>query len=396
MADSNKEQLAFLRESTWGTTPSSAMTIVPWVSGSMAAGIETIRSNSLRSDAQLADSIQVGESPTGSFDFEFTADTYDDFLRSSIRSDSDWSTAVNFSGAGTCVASTNKITGTGVHTNASVGQWVYVAGFASAANNGWQKVTATGTNEITVNPGISGDESGVSGVTVKGSYIQNGSTLHSYTFSQKFTDLTNKYHTLTGARLNSATLSATANGIITLNVGFDGKDISQGTSWAGSSASDAATKNVASEVTAYDAVFISADAGSAVAYAAVSEDVLESTVGISVANRPQKGLGSVTNTGMQQNSVDATGSLQFYVNNNTWTYEGYLYGFTKFGLAQALNMGSDERYLIEFPKIALTGEPGNNAGINTDLVYAFDFAAEPGGSYGGSSTEQTVIISKVG
>jgi hypothetical protein len=394
MADSNKEQLAYLRESTWGTTPTSAMTIVPWVSGSMAAGIETIRSNSLRSDAQLADSIQVGESPTGSFDFEFTADTYDDFLRSVLRSDADWSTAVNFSGTATTDA--NGITGTGVGTNAAKGQWVYVDGFANAGNNGWKKVTTSTTNDITLSPVPSDVEADKSGVTIKGSYIQNGSTLHSYTFSQRFTDLTNKYHSLTGARLNSATLSATPNGIITLNVGFDGKDISQGTAWAGGSASDAATKDVASEVTAYDAVFISADSGAAAAYAAVSEDVLESTIGISVANRPQKGLGSVTNTGMQQNSVDATGSIQFYVNNNTWTYEGYLYGFTKFGLAQALNMGSDERYLIEFPKIAFTGEPGNNAGINTDLVYAFDFAAEPGGSYGSSSTEQTILISKTG
>ena len=394
MADSNKEQLAFLREVTWGTAETAAMTIIPWVSGSMAAGIETVRSNSLRSDAQLADSIQVGESPTGSFDFEFTADTYDDFLRSVLRSDADWSTAVNFTGTATTDA--DGITGTGVGTNATKGQWVYVAGFVNAGNNGWKKVTATSTNDITLSPAPSDVEADKSGVTIKGSYVQNGSTLHSYTFSQRFTDLTNRYHSLTGARLNSATLSATPNGIITLNVGFDGKDISQAAAWAGGSASDAATKDVASEVTAYDAVFISADAGAGVAYASVSEDVLESTVGVSVANRPQKGLGSVTNTGMGQNSVDATGSIQFYVNNNTWTYEGYLYGFTKFGLAQALNMGGDERYLIEFPKVALTGEPGNNAGINTDLVYAFDFAAEPGGAYGASATEQTVIISKVG
>jgi len=392
MADSNKQQLAYLRESAWGTTPTSAMTIVPWVSGSMAAGIETIRSNSLRSDAQLADSIQVGESPTGSFDFEFTADTYDDFLRSAIRSDADWSTAVNFSGSGTTTAT--GITGTGIESNASKGQWVYVAGFSTAGNNGWKKITAVASDTLTVSPApAAASESGT--ITVKGSYIQNGSTLHSYTFSQRFTDLTNKYHSLTGARLNSATLAATPNGIITLNVGFDGKDISQGTAWAGGSASDATVKDVASEVTAYDAVFISADTGTATAYAAVSEDVLESTIGVSVANRPQKGLGSITRTGMQQNSVDATGSIQFYVNDNTWTYEGYLYGFTKFGLAQALNMGSDERYLIEFPKVAFTGEPGNNAGINTDLVYAFDFAAEPGGSYGSGSTEQTIVISRI-
>ena len=358
MADSNKEQLAYLRESTWETTPSSAMTIVPWVSGSMAAGIETVRSNSLRSDAQLADSIQVGESPTGSFDFEFTADTYDDFLRSVLRSDADWSTAVNFSGSGTTDA--NGISGTGIHTDVSKGQWVYVSGFPASGNNGWFKVTAVATDDITVSPAPASVQTAT--ITVKGSYVQNGSTLHSYTFSQRFTDLTNRYHSVTGARLNSATLSATPNGIITLNVGFDGKNISQAGAWAGVSAADATPKDVASEVTAYDGVFISADAGVAAAYAAVSEDVLESTIGVSVANRPQKGLGSVTSTGMQQNSVDATGSIQFYVNDNTWAYEAYLYDFTKFGLAQALNMGSDERYLIEFPRSLLPASRGTTPG----------------------------------
>ena len=154
MADANKEQLAYLAESTWGTTPTSAMTIIPWVSGAMASGLDTTRSNSLRTDAQLSSSIQTGSSPSGNFEFEMTADTYDDFLKSVIRTDADWSTSPTFSGTG-AVTST-QFTGTGIHTNVAVGQWVYitaptVSGLA-AGNTGWFKVTAVATDAITTSP----------------------------------------------------------------------------------------------------------------------------------------------------------------------------------------------------------------------------------------------------
>jgi len=401
MADANKEQLAYLAESTWGTTPTSAMTIIPWVSGAMASGLDTTRSNSLRTDAQLSSSIQTGSSPSGNFEFEMTADTYDDFLKSVIRTDADWSTSPTFSGTG-AVTST-QFTGTGIHTNVAVGQWVYitaptVSGLA-AGNTGWFKVTAVATDAITTSPAPSETDASVANMTVDGSYITNGSTLSSYTFAQNFSDLSNKYHTTTGCRLNSGNLTFTPNGIVTFGVGYDGKAMTQATAWAGGSASAAASKDVASEVTAYESAYISADAGTAEAYAKVTEDVLESSISLAVENRPQKGLGSIGNTSMAQNSVDATGSIQFYVNANTWAYEGYFLAFTKFGLAQSLNFGTaddvtsiTDRYLIEFPKIALTTEPGANSGLNTDLVYAFDFAAEPGGTIG--SDAKTITITK--
>ena len=105
MADSNQVQVSTTRETTWGTTPSNDFLAMPITSGSMAYGLESVRSQTVRSDAQLSDSKRVGITPTASFDFELTAQTYDDFMRSAIRSDADWSTASNVSGATDIAAS---------------------------------------------------------------------------------------------------------------------------------------------------------------------------------------------------------------------------------------------------------------------------------------------------
>lgn len=411
MADSNKQQLAYLRETTWGAAVSSAMNIIPWVSGSMTAGVESVRSSTIRSDAQLADSIHTGESPSGSFDFEMVADTYDDFLRSAIRSDADWSTAGGATGAGTSVVSGSKIQLSNVHSNTVIGQWVYVSGFNQSTTNGWKKVVDNTTNnEISVSPAIQTAESGTSGCTVSGSYIKNGTTSGSYQFAQYYSDLGDsggaKYKHLSGARLNSTTLSMSPNGIPSLNIGFDGKDLSQASAWFGNgSASNVAEKTVYAETTAFNGLFISDDAGTAKAYAEVSEDVLENTISIGTNNRTQKGLGSLTRTGLAQDAVAPSGSIQFYVNDATWLYEGDLLAMTPLSMAFALNLGTSsgttDRYLIEFPKIRFTSEPGNNGGVDTDLVYSFDWAGEAGGVWNATSatttgsTDYTCVISKV-
>ena len=73
MAESNRVQVSYLRESTWGTTPASAFQAIPYVSGAMPNGQDTVRSQTIRSDAQLSDSKRVGLSPTAQYSVEFHA-----------------------------------------------------------------------------------------------------------------------------------------------------------------------------------------------------------------------------------------------------------------------------------------------------------------------------------
>jgi len=390
MADANQVQVSYTRETTWGTTPANAFNAFPITGGSMAFGIETVRSQTVRSDAQLADSKKVGEAPTASYDFELAAQIYDDFMRSAVRSDADWSTAVAISG--TDIAATNSQTFTSTSTdftaeNIAVGQWVYVAGFSNAANNGWFKVTTIATNTLTVSNGTPTTESAGATITMEGSYVWSGSTEHSYSLQEQFQDLTNRYHVMTGSRLNSFGLTQTPGGIITGAISFDGKGRAQASSKAGDgTVNAAASEDVSSEVDGFSAMWIG---GSAVSY-----DIMELSFNISIPNRPAKGLGNAQRTRMPQGSPEVTGSFSVYLDDTTWALDTNWESFTKQALAFSIDLQNDDRFLIEMPQVVFTSEPGTNPGLDGDVMLTFDFAAEPGGSHGGSAAEKTVVITR--
>jgi hypothetical protein len=387
MADSNVLTLAYVRESTWGTTPNSALQAIQVVSGSMTHGQQTVRSQTIRNDAQNADAKRVGVTPSAAYNFEFMASNYDEWLRGAIRSDADWSTAVAGSCSDVTVASpanTYTSAATDITLNVTKGQWVYVEGFTEAANNGWKKVTSTGTRQLTVAQTLAAEASG-DAVTFKSAQIRNGSTLHSYTLCHKYADVSSKFHVLTGARPNAVGLSMSPGGIITGNIGFDGKARAQAAAIPGTGSITAVSqKDVASEVSGFDGVWVD--------NTALTVDILDLSFNVAVPTRGVKPLGSIYNSVMNLGSVTVTGKLRMYLNTNEWVYDTKWENFTAFALAFGIDMGTDGLYLFEFPQCHFTGEPGNVPGMDSDIVFDFDWEAEPGGSYGSSSDEKTIQI----
>ena len=396
MADSNQVQVSTTRETTWGTTPSNDFLAMPITSGSMAYGLESVRSQTVRSDAQLSDSKRVGITPTASFDFELTAQTYDDFMRSAIRSDADWSTASNVSGATDIGASStgspveNKFTSTSTNFNTkniAVGQWIYVSGFTNAANNGWFKVLSVSATGIVINSSTLVTEASGDTINIIGQYVFGGSTEHSYSIQQQYQDLSNKYHLMTGARINSFSLSQTPNGIITGSLGFDGKNRAQTSSKAGSgNVTAAASEDVSSEVSGFGSLWIN--------NSVVSYDIMELSLNVAIPNRPAKGLGSLERTRMPQGSPEITGTMSVYLDGTTWSLDTAFEAFTKQMMAFSLDMQNNDRYLFNLPQIVFTSEPATNPGLDGDIMLTFDFAAEPGGTHGTGGDEKTIVISR--
>jgi hypothetical protein len=390
MADSNQIQVSYTRESTWGTTPSADFEAFPITGGAMAYGVETVRSQTVRSDAQLADSKRVGISPTANYDFELAARIYDDFMRSAVRSDADWSTNASVSGATDIAAvnSGNVFTSSSTDftaSNIAKGQWIYVSGFTTAGNNGWFKVSTIAANSLGVTGATLTDEAAGDSITMEGSYVWSGSTEHSYSLQQQYQDLTDRYHLMTGARLNAFSLNQTPGGIITASCAFDGKDRAQASA-SGGTVNAAPAEDVASEVDGFGALWIG---GTAVSY-----DVMELSLNVSIPNRPAKGLGSLARTRMPQGSPEVTGSFSVYLDDNTWALDTDWENFTKQALSFSIDLGNDDRFLIDLPQVAFTTEPGTNPGLDGDVMLSFDFAAEPGGSHGSGSAEKTIVISR--
>ena len=137
MSDSNRVQIRYIEESTWGTTPSTAdMQELRFTGESLNYNIENTTSNEIRDDRQVTDLIQTGSANGGDINFELSYGTYDDFIEGALWSD--WSSDLAIS------ASTIAATATGFTDSASgfgsvnAGQWIKVAGFTGngGENNG--------------------------------------------------------------------------------------------------------------------------------------------------------------------------------------------------------------------------------------------------------------------
>ena len=391
MADANRVQVSYLAETSFGVLPSSAFRAFPITGGSFATGINTVRSSQIRDDAQQADMKRVGISPTASYDFEFSAQNYDEFLKSSIRS-SAWGSELAVSATDISATATTIVAGSGTpFGSVAKGSWVYVAGFTGVAgNNGWKRVsdvTGFGSTLVISNNGGMGTDASGETVTIKGVSISNGTASDSYGLQQQYQDLTNKWHAMLGARVNSFSLSQTPSGIITGNVAFDAKDRYQASGGQGSgSVTDAYDQDVVSEVDGFESLIIN--------NATVSYDVMDLSINISTPNRPAKGLGSLKATRMPQGAVDVTGSFSVYLDADTYAdLDLDLQNFTKQPIAFTLNMQNSDRYCFEMPSCALTAEPATNGGVDTDIMLSFDFSAEPATSI--ADAEKTIVISRV-
>lgn len=80
---SSQTRLAYVVESTYGTTPSSPVfQNVRFTSESLNANIENIVSNEIRSDRNITDLIQVGSNAGGAVNFELSYGSFDAFLES--------------------------------------------------------------------------------------------------------------------------------------------------------------------------------------------------------------------------------------------------------------------------------------------------------------------------
>jgi hypothetical protein len=83
MVDSSQTRIAYIEETTYGTTPSTPTLLEQrFVSESLNANIENIVSNEIRADRNVSDTIQIGQNAGGSVDFELSYGSFDDWLES--------------------------------------------------------------------------------------------------------------------------------------------------------------------------------------------------------------------------------------------------------------------------------------------------------------------------
>ena len=363
MSDSNRVQLSYIKETTWGVTPATAPPIEIRMTGeSLTYDLSNTTSAEIRSDRQVSDLIQSGASMTGGFNFEFSYASFDDFIAGALWST--WSTKISTTSTAISVAtasSLNKFV-TSVATDISgivVGQWIKTSGFAAATNNGFFQVTARGATSLTVGTSLKKVTAGAS-VTVQARYIRNGTTENSFSIERNHTDLSNVHFIYTGLVCNSMSLSLNAQNIVTGSYDFIGKAAT-----VSASAMTSGTMVGANDNTPFNAV---SNVANVLENGAAVASCFMQSLDFSLANnvRGLTSIGTIGNCDIGVGQVDVTGTLNAYF-KDTALYTKYING-TETAISFRLTDIDGNSYVFTFPRIKFESDKQNAGSSNQDIV----------------------------
>lgn len=145
-ADSNRVQIRYIEESSFGVTPGSGTTReVRLTSSSLTANKETVVSDELRADRMVSDIVEVSASSGGDINFEWSAGPQDEFLASFLLSQ--WERPMTrdyWKGQTVSVTANNQVTVSGKDITGylTAGRRVKLAGFVNAENNGYFSIAS--------------------------------------------------------------------------------------------------------------------------------------------------------------------------------------------------------------------------------------------------------------
>ena len=363
MSDSNRVQLSYIKETTWGVTPATAPpTEIRMTGESLTYDLSNTTSAEIRSDRQVSDLIQSGASMTGGFNFEFSYASFDDFLAGALWST--WSAKLETTSTAISVAtasSLNKFV-TSVATDISgivAGQWIKTSGFAAATNNGYFLVTSVATLALTVSTALQKVTAGAT-VTLQARYIRNGVTENSFSVERNHTDLSNVHFIYTGLVCNSMSMSLNAQNIITGSFDFVGK-----ASTVSASAMTTGTMVGANDNTPFNAISNVAnilEGGTAIA------SCLMQSLDFSLANnvRGLTSIGFAGNCDIGVGQIDVTGTLNAYF-KDTALYTKYING-TETSISYRVTDIDGNSYIFTFPRIKFESDKQNAGSSNQDIV----------------------------
>ena len=266
----------------------------------------------------------------------------------------------------------------------TVGQWIKVAGFTTAGNNGFCQVRSITATILTVVGLTLTDE--IAGDTVTFSpcdFIKNGTTENSYYFERAHADIT-QFFQFAGMVPNSLSMTASANAIMTGSLEFIGKDatLTQATAGTGSNTAAVATPimNAVSNV------------GQVMVDNVVVTSCLVQEISFTLNNnvRGLSSIGTLGNCDIGVGSVEVTGNLNAYFKDETF-YDRYL-AATAFALSFKVEDASNNAYIVSFGNCKIESDAINATGINTDVMENMSFRAILDSTYTNAAIEISRIL----
>lgn len=371
MSNADRVLMSYVAESTFGTTPNSALNELRMTGESLGQDTTTVNSAEIRDDRQIAEVIRSDIGVSGDINLELSYGTYDDLMQYALYS-AGWSTSNDAIASSTDLTfAANTITlGAGSWSNTpAVGSWIKISGATdNAANNGYFKVTAATSTVITVEQTFSdtGSESGSTTINI-GSQIANGVNQTSVSFERRYADLSNTYEAFVGCVLNALNLSLTTGAAMTGSFGIMGKSASSETSTIGNGTYNEPTSGTPNQIlNTIDHITRLDENGSTLGATAFSI-----ALNNNVRARPQ--LASLGPVSMGEGAVELTGTLQAYFATAA-LFNKYL-NFTSTSLAVVLSDTAGNAYVIDLPNVRFTSGRRVAGSTNSDVIADLAFTA---------------------
>jgi len=373
MGDTNRTSLKYIKETSWGTTPSTHMDNLRMTGESLAFNISNIVSNELRSDRQTTDLVQVSAEASGGFDGELSYDAYDEFFQGAL-----WATPANgWQGSVTNSTSSDiafetsgsRIVASGGTPFSSLmtGQWVRLSGATETANNGFFFITSvTSSTGIVVSQTID-DEAEGDEIRIDAACLRNSTKERSYSIQRAHEDMSPAtYFHFKGMVVNSVTFNVEVEQISTVSFDFIGKDtIISGTKLSTVGTDDEAASNDVLNAVSHCANIREGDM-------TTDETAIIRSLNFTLANnvRGKKGIGDLGNADIGAGKVDVTGSMSVYFTDKNM-YDKYVDGTETsltFKLEDTATGTYGNAYIFTFPRIKFESDGINAGGADADVM----------------------------
>lgn len=364
LAETNRVQIRYAQESTWGETPSGpASTELRITSESFAYKKETVVSEEIRTDRQRVALLEVGVNADGGFEYELAHGSLEPFFLNGLRNSLSSATVA----LATTVVAASSITGaagTNFVASFSAGQFVKIASTGENINGTVVQIK-TLTSTVLTCVGTTLTASSIASVNITGRTATNGTTKLSYFIEGDFDDITAvKY--FTGMRVNEFSMSAASQQIVTGTFSFVGKQGFTASTTAASTVVTSATQTTAMTSAANVTNVMENDHGIGVAVQAFSVNVNNN-----MRQRPQ--VGSKFSAEPGDGGVDVTGNVNVYFENIS-LYNKFI-NHTSTSLAMKMKDADGNFVIISMPAIYFSSGDPSASGQDADVFLSMDYTA---------------------
>lgn len=238
MANGSRHSMRYIAESTYGTTPATpAFKPIRHTSTTLGLSKESLQSEEIRDDRQIADfrhgAYQVG----GDMNIELSFASFDDLLEAVLLGT--W-TSTKTTGAQSFSATVGTVArsvGSFLTDGFAVNDVVINSGFTNAGNNGRFRISALTATVMTLTA-LEGQtmvvEAAAAGRRIDSlrAILKAGTVRRSFTVERFFGDILTidkPYHRFTGVEFNTLALAISANAMITGTLGVLGQNMTTDT-----------------------------------------------------------------------------------------------------------------------------------------------------------------------